>query len=81
MASISVVFNEHVARIKRVAEQEFSGCSAIFDPSAWPFCRFHIQNPQGTKISRARSFSLAELASLSDQKLREVMRRLPSIAG
>jgi hypothetical protein len=75
MASINVVFDEHVARIKRIVEQEFPGCSVVFDQRAWPLCRFHIQDAQETIVSSARSFSLAELENLTDDKLRLTLRR------
>jgi hypothetical protein len=78
MASISVLYDQHAARIKRIVEEEFSGCSAIFDRSAWPLFRFHVRDAQGTIVSKARPLSLAELEGLTDDKLRAtVIRRLP----
>ena len=78
MASISVLYDQHGARINRIVEQECSGCSAIFDRTAWPLLRIHIQDHQGTIVSRVRSFSLAELENLTDDKLRATIRKLRS---
>jgi hypothetical protein len=67
---ISALYEQHVARIKRIVEQEYSGCSAIFDRGAWPLFRFHIEDGQGAIVSKPQAFSLAELEGLSDKKLR-----------
>lgn len=71
---ISDLYDQHVARIKRIVEQEFSGCSAIFDRSAWPLFRFCVQDPQGTIVTSARSLSLAELEALTDDKFRLMLK-------
>ena len=71
------VFDHHIARIKRIVEEEFSGCSVVFDQNAWPFIRFHIQDSQGAMRSQSYPrYSIAELEKLSDEKLRSAIRRL-----
>jgi hypothetical protein len=69
-------FGQHVERIKRLVEEEIPGCSAVFDPHAWPIVRFRIQDAQGAIVSKAYSnFSMAELEKMADRKLRSVIRR------
>lgn len=69
-------FCEHVERIKRIVEEEFSHCSAVFDPRGWPIVRFQVKNARGTVMSRNHSdFSIADLEKMTDQKLRSVIRR------
>jgi hypothetical protein len=77
MSSIGILYDHHADRIKRIVEQEFSGCSAVFDQSAWPLFQFHVQDAQGTIVLRQRPLSLAELERLTDDKLRAaIMRQL-----
>ncbi len=74
---IAGVFDQHVARIRRIVTEEFSGCSAIFDQEAWPMIRFRVQDADGTILSRAYPpFSIAELEEFTDYRLRAAIRRL-----
>jgi hypothetical protein len=75
MSSIGILYDHHVDRIRRIVEQEFSGCSAIFDQSAWPLFQFHVQDARGTILLRQRPLSLAELERLTDDKLRAAIVR------
>jgi len=69
-------FDQHVERIKRIVEAEFSHCSAVFDPHGWPIVRFRVKDAHGTVMSRTHAdFSLADLENMTDQKLRSVIRR------
>jgi hypothetical protein len=69
-------FDQHVERIKRIVEEEFSPCSAVFDPRGWPIVRFRVKDTRGTVMSRTHAdFSLADLENMTDQKLRSVIRR------
>jgi hypothetical protein len=74
--AITGVFDLHIARIKRLVQEEIAGSSAVFDPSAWPMIRFRVQDGQGAMLTEAhRQFSIAELEICSDQKLRSEIRR------
>lgn len=75
MSSIGILYDHHVDRIKRIVEQEFSGCSAIFDQGAWPLFQFQVQDAQGTIVLKQRPLSLAELERLTDDKLRASITR------
>jgi hypothetical protein len=69
-------FDQHVERIKRIVEEEFSHCSAVFDPRGWPIARFRVKDTRGTVMSRTYSdFSMADLENMTDQKLRSLIRR------
>ena len=68
MSSIGILYDHHVDRIRRIVEQEFSGCSAIFDQSAWPLFQFHVQDARGTILLRQRPLSLAELERLTEDR-------------
>jgi hypothetical protein len=71
------VFDQHTARIKRIVGEEFAGGSAMFDKNAWPLIRFQVHNAQGRVMSTSyRPFSIAELVSLTDEKLRAAIREL-----
>lgn len=76
-SGIAGVFNSHVARIKRIVTEEYSGCSAVFDQSAWPLISFQVQDAHGTILSRTTPpFSIAELEEFTDSKLRSAIRGL-----
>jgi hypothetical protein len=69
------VFEQHVARIKRIVAEELSGCSPVFDQCAWPIIRFRVQDAHGVTVSKVQSnFSMAELERLADRKLRSMIR-------
>jgi hypothetical protein len=54
-----------------------SGCSAIFDQSAWSLLRFHIEDAKGDTVSRDRHFhTIAEMERLTDDRLRASIRNL-----
>jgi len=74
--SISDLYDRELARIKHAVEQELPGCSAIFDLSAWPLFRFHIQNSRGKVVARPQPFSLAELDDFTDAQLGATIRAL-----
>jgi len=75
--SIEGVFDQLTARIKRIAGEEFSGGSAMFDKNAWPLIRFQIKDAHGRILSTSYPpFSVAELVSLTDDKLRAAIRKL-----
>jgi len=74
---VTGVFDQHTARIKRIVEEEFPGCTAIFEQSAWPFLRFHIEDAQGGIVSRTRHFhTIAEMENLKDDRLRKSIQKL-----
>ena len=74
---IEGVFDQHTARIKRIVGEEFAGGSAMFDKNAWPLIRFQVQDAHGKILSTSYPpFSIAELVSLTDDKLRAAIRRL-----
>jgi len=71
------VFDQHTARIKRIVGEEFAGGSAMFDKNAWPLIRLQVQDAHGRILSTSyRPFSIAELVSLTDDKLRAEIRKL-----
>jgi hypothetical protein len=79
--AITGVFDQQMARIKRIVQEEVPGYSAIFDRAAWPMIRFRVQDAQGTIVTMPHSqFSIAELEEFSDQKLRSVIRRFCRIS-
>jgi len=76
-SGIEGVFDRHTARIKRIVGEEFAGGSAMFDKNAWPLIRLQVQDAHGRILSTSyRPFSIAELVSLTDDKLRAEIRKL-----
>jgi len=74
---IEGVFDQQTARIKRIVGEEFADGSAMFDKNAWPLIRFRVQDAQGRILSTSyRPFSITELVSLTDDKLRAAIRNL-----
>jgi len=74
---IGGIFDLQVARIKRIVEEEFSGCSAAFDKGAWPMVRIRIHDANGEVVSKTHSpYSIAELQGFSEDRLRTAIRRL-----
>jgi hypothetical protein len=74
---IQSVFDQHTARIRRIVGEEFAGGSAMFDKNAWPLIRFQVHDAQGRILSTSyHPFSVAELVSLTDDKLRAAIRKL-----
>ena len=75
--SIEGVFDQHTARIKRIVGEEFAGGSAMFDKNAWPLIRFQVKDAHGSILSTSyQPFSIAELVSLTDDKLRAAIQKL-----
>jgi len=76
-SGITEVFEQHTARIKRIVGEEIAGGAAMFDKNAWPLIRFRVQDAHGRILSTSyRPFSVAELVSLTDDKLRAAIRKL-----
>jgi hypothetical protein len=74
---IGGIFDHQVARIRRIVEEEFSGCSAAFDQGAWPMVRIRIQDANGEVVSKTHApFSIAELQGFSEARLRSAIRNL-----
>ena len=74
---IQDVLDQHTARIKRIVEEEFAGGSVRFDKKAWPLVRFQVRDSGGRVLSTSYPlFSIAELVTLTDDKLRAAIRKL-----
>lgn len=77
MQCFGEVFDQHIARIKRIVNEDLSGCLVIFGKDSWPMIRFRVQDAQGGILSATCSqFTLAELEEFSDRNLRSAVLRL-----
>jgi len=70
------IFDQQVERIKRMVEEEFSGCTAVFDRTAWPMVQFRLHDANGEpRSAKSLHFSISELEGFSDNKLRLAIQR------
>jgi hypothetical protein len=70
-------FDQQIARIRRLAGEEFSGCLVIFDEDAIPHIRFRIETSSGIRLSNAfPHLEVEEVENLNDDELRSHIRRL-----
>jgi hypothetical protein len=70
-------FDQQIARIRRLAGEEFSGCLVKFDEDAIPRIRFRIETSSGIRLSNAfPHLEVEEVENLTDDELRSHIRRL-----
>ncbi len=70
-------FDQQIARIRRVAGEEFSGCLVIFDEDAIPHIRFRIETSSGIRLSNAfPHLEVEEVENLNNDELRSHIRTL-----